>query len=255
MDDAPYADAMPADDDLESLSDVADLLDLLKDARERADRAERALARAEGSFAMTVGQLVVDAGQSPRRMLALPFTLLRMRKSRRAMRASRRPASTEPTVLLARDLSLTSSPTRMLLPRRVATTDARMSLMVIGPPDFIDGLRRDAHISVALPHDASALVRALDPDAVAVHDQAGTPGSPWFPLGEPGEAVRERALIAVRDACRRLGRPMVLIHDPVRAPGLDPFAATCDLVLDVNVDDTSAPAVLAGIARLMEAEA
>ena len=241
MADSPYVGATSGGD-AERFDDDAGLLD---EALERADRAERALARAQGSFAMTIGQLVIDAGQSPRRMLALPFTLLRMRRSRRAQRAGRPQASSEPFTLPARDLTLTSNPTRVLLPRRVATSDARPSLVVVAPPVVVEALRAAAHVSVAAPHDAAALVRALDPDAVVVHAHAGAPGSAWYPLGEPGEAVRERVLVDVRDACRRLGRPIVLLHDPVFAPGLDPFAATCDLVLDIAVDDTSAPAIIA----------
>lgn len=242
MNDAEFHDAAPDGD--------ADLLESLADARERADRAERALARAQGSFAMTVGQLVIDAGQSPRRMLALPFSLLRMRRSRRAQRAGRPPASADSIVLPPRDLTLMSNPTRVLLPRRVATADARPSLVVIAPPGVIAALRIEAHVSAAAPQDAGSLVRALDPDAVVVHARTGVPGSAWYPLGEPGEAVRERVLVEVRDACRRIGRPIVLLHDPVFAPGLDPFAATCDLVLDLTADDTAAPAIVAAIADL-----
>lgn len=232
----------------------ADLEDRLEDALARADQAERALARAQGSFVMTVGQLVIDAGQSPRQLLALPFTLLRMRRSRRATRASRPPSIHAPVVLTPRDLSLVSSPSRVLLPRRAVTCDDRASVVMIAPAAVVDSWRGVAHVSVALPHDASALVRAIDPDVVVVHAHAGAPDSPWYPLGEPGEAVRERVLVAVRDTSLRLGRPVVLVHDPVRAPGLDPFAQGCDLVLDVTVDDTSPAAVLAAIGTLGEDE-
>ncbi len=242
-----------SEDDVTQLPAVdMDLLDELRAAR---DQAERALARAERSLAMQVGQLVIDAGQSPGRLFALPFTLLRMRRSRRTRRsrwASRvglARGGVEPVVLAARDLSLTRHPTRLLLPRRVVTTDGRLSLVVVGPPDIVEALGAEAHVSMAAPHGADTLVRTLDPDAVVVHCHAGRPGSAWYPLGEPGEAVREDVLIKMRDTCRSLGRPILLVHDPVSAPGLDAFAATCDLVLDLLVDDTTAPAIVAAITK------
>ena len=214
--------------------DADPLLDDVEAAQERAAQAERALARVQGSFTMAVGQLVIDAGQSPRRMLALPFALLRMRRSRRSLRTQRASRPVRPSTLRARDASLTINAKRMLLPRRALTSDARASLVVIGPSAFQAALARRAHVSAAMPQDAAALVRSLDPDAVLVHAGAGEPGSPWFPLGDPGEAVRERVLIKVRDECRRLGRPIVLLADPVAAPGLTAFAETCTRVLDVR---------------------
>lgn len=251
MAESPEADGDESTDGI-GFGEDADLEDLLEEALARADQAERALTRAQGSFAMTVGQLVIDAGQSPRQLLALPFTLLRMRRSRRATRASRPASSDAPVVLTPRDRSLTSSPSRVLLPRRAVTSDDRPSVVMIAPAPVVDSWRERAHASLALPHDASGLVRAIDPDAVVVHAHAGAPVSPWYPLGEPGEAVRERCLVAVRDTCRRLGRPIVLLHDPVRAPGLDPFAQTCDLVLDITVDDVTPAAVIAVIRTLGE---
>ena len=214
-----------------------DFLDRLREADARADQAERALARLQGSFTMTVGQLVIDAGQSPRRLLMLPFVLLRMRRNRRALRAMKasRPAK-EPKVQL-KDSSLGTNPGRLLLPRRVVTLDERPSYVVIGTPRLAGLLQPHAHVSAALPHDALGLVRALDPDAVIVHAHAGRENAAWTPLGEPGEAVRESVLVSVRDMCRKLGRPIVLLNDPVSAPGLAPFAATCDVVLDVAEED------------------
>lgn len=210
------------------------LVELLREAQQRADQAERSLARAQGSLAMTVGQLVVDAGQSPRRLATLPFTLLRIRRSRRAQRARQPKPSRELVMLQPRDLSLSINAERILLPRRVVVTDTRPSLVVIGPQAFVDALRAVAHVSVAVPHDAAALVRSLDPDAVVVHAHAGAPGTPWYPLGEPGEARRESLLVDVREVCHRLGRPIVLLRDRVHAPGLDPFAETCDLVIELD---------------------
>ena len=250
MTDLPPSDGSPNSSDPNPPADGFDQQDELMQAIERADRAERALARAQGSFTMTVGQLVIDAGQSPRQLLALPFTLLRMRRSRRAMRAQRRPGESESAPLTPRDVTLLGNPTRVLLPRRTVTTDTRPSIVMIAPPQVVDAWRADAHVSVALPHDATALARAIDPDAFVVHTQAGAPGSPWHPLGEPGEAARERILVAVRETCGQLGRPLVLLHDPVHAPGLDPFASTCDLVLDMTVDDVAPASVLARIRAL-----
>ena len=214
-----------------------DLLERLQQANLRADQAERHLARLQGSFTMTVGQLVIDAGQSPRRLMALPFTLLRMRRNRRALRARRSRPPTEESPIPLRDSGLGTNPGRLLLPRRVVTRDRRPSYVIIGPPRLSSLLDQRAHVSVALPHDAPGLVRALDPDAVIVHAHAGKEDGPWVPLGEPGEAVRESVLVAVRELCRTLGRPIVLVHDPTNAPGLTPFAGTCDGVVDVGDEE------------------
>lgn len=229
----------------EDLADTdPDLLERLTEADARADQAERALVRLQGSFTMTVGQLVIDAGRSPRRMMMLPFTLLRMRRNRRALRATTpREAAKEVKVLL-RDTGLGVRPGRLLLPRRLVTLDERPSYVVIGPARLASLLHPYAHVSEALPHNAPELVRALDPDAVIVHAHAGHHAGAWAPLGEPGEAVRESVLIAVRDMCRRLGRPIALVHDPATAPGLTPFAATCDLVIEVG-DEAQLPVLLA----------
>lgn len=227
--DLPDSDYSPMDPD--------HLLDDLEATQERAAQAERALARMQGSFTMAVGQLVIDAGQSPRRMLALPFALLRMRRSRRRLRAQRASRPVRSFTPRTRDASLAVHAERVLLPRRALTADTRASLVVIGPSVFQASLAPRAHVSAAMPQDAAALVRVLDPDAVIIHAGAGEPGSPWFPLGDPGEAVHERVLIDVRDECRRVGRPIVLLADPVNAPGLTAFGGTCTRVLDVTDSD------------------
>ena len=224
--------------------------DAIEAANERAQRAELALARAQGSLPMTIGQLVIDAGQSPTRLLALPFTLLRIRRSRRAGR-SRLAKRPDPAVVLSgRDAGLSTSPARVLTPRRTVTIDDRPSVIAIAPPEVIDALGGFAHVSQAWPHDAVELVRVLDPDGVIVHAHAGQPGTPWFPLGEPGEAVRERTLLEIRAMCKRLGRPLLIVTDPSCAPGLTEFARGCDRSINVS-DATSAQSL---IAELMGAE-
>jgi hypothetical protein len=235
----------------ETFGHEADMADAIEAANERAERAERALARTQGSLPMTIGQLVIDAGQSPKRLLALPFTLLRIRKSRRAGR-SRLAERPEPAVVMSgRDVGLSTNPARVLTPRRTVTTDDRPSIIAIAPPEVIDALGGFAHVSQAWPHDAVELVRALDPDGVIVHAHVGQPGTPWFPLGEPGEAVRERTLLEIRAMCERLGRPLLIVTDPSCAPGLTEFARGCDRSINVS-DATSAQrliAVLTGIDR------
>jgi hypothetical protein len=101
-------------------------------------------------------------------------------------------------------------------------------------------------VSQAWPHDAVELVRALDPDGVIVHAHVGQPGTPWFPLGEPGEAVRERTLLEIRAMCERLGRPLLMVTDPSRAPGLTAFARGCDRSINVS-DATSAEGLIAAL--------
>jgi hypothetical protein len=237
--DLPEADYSPMDPDY--------LLDELQEAQVRAAQAERALARLQGSLTTQVGQLVIDAGQSPARLIALPFALVRMRRSRRQLRRRRSAQPVLSVDVAPRDVSLRWNAERLLLPRRTVTRDDRPTLVVIAPEPVAQALAARAHVSIAMPHDAASLVRSLDPDAVIVHAHAGPPGSPWFPLGTPGEAVRERSLIELRDVCRRLGRPIVLLSDPITAPGLTAFAETCDRDIDVS----QTPRVLDLIADLI----
>jgi hypothetical protein len=145
-----------------------------------------------------------------------------------------------------RDAGLSTSPARVLTPRRTVTTDDRPSIIAIAPPEVIDALGGFAHVSQAWPHDAVKLVQVLDPDGVIVHAHAGQPGTPWFPLGEPGEAVRERTLLEIRAMCERLGRPLLMVTDPSRAPGLTAFARGCDRSINVS-DATSAEGLIAAL--------
>jgi len=230
----------------ESFGHEADMADAIAAANERAERAELALARTQGSLPMTVGQLVIDAGQSPKRLLALPFTLLRIRVSRRAGRSRLAERPEAAIVMSARDTGLSTNPARVLTPRRTVTTDDRPSIVAIAPPEVIDALGGFAHVSQAWPHDVVELVRLLDPDGVIVHAHAGQPGTPWFPLGEPGEAVRERTLLEVRAMCQRLGRPILIVTDPSRAPGLTEFARGCDRSINVS-DATSTERLIAAL--------
>jgi hypothetical protein len=230
----------------DSFGHQADTADAIEAANNRAKRAELALARTQSSLPMTVGQLVIDAGQSPKRLLALPFTLLRIRKSRRTRR-SRLAKRPQPAVVMSgRDAGLSTNPARVLTPRRTVTTDDRPSIIAIAPPEVIDALREFAHVSQAWPHDAVELVRVLDPDGVIVHAHAGQPGTPWFPLGQPGEAVRERTLLEIRAMCERSGRPLLIVTDPSHAPGLTEFARGCYRSINVS-DATSAENLIAAL--------
>lgn len=226
MDVGPLPEEMPAPD--------PDLLEALREANARAEQAERSLARMQASFQMTVGQLVIDAGQSPRKLLKLPFTLLRMRRNRRSMRATKARRSTSESTDRSKDNRLSTNPGGLLLPRRVVTADRRPSYLVIGPPGLTRALDPHAHVSACLPHNAIELTRALNPDAVIIHAHAGHDGGAWAPLGEPGEAMRESVLLEVREMCASLGRPVVVVHDPTIAPGLTPFASTCDFVIQIS---------------------
>jgi hypothetical protein len=145
-----------------------------------------------------------------------------------------------------RDVGLSTNPARVLTPRRTVTTDDRPSIIAIAPPEVIDAFGGFAHVSQAWPHDAVELVRALDPDGVIVHAHVGQPGTPWFPLGEPGEAVRERTLLEIRAMCERLGRPLLIVTDPSCAPGLTEFARGCDRSINVS-DATSAQRLIAAL--------
>lgn len=211
---------------------VAELESELQEERQRALRAERSLAKLQTSLPMSVGQLVIEAGTNPRRLPRLPFDLLRIRRQRRRSREGRIVSDRDGAIQGRNRATKPKEALRLLVPRRVLTVDDRPSVLVIAPDVTVDRLERSAHVSRALPHDAGTLMETLDADLVVVDARVGELGSPWFPLGQPGEGRREQSLLALRGVCEQLGRPLVLVFDPTTSPGLIDFAHDCDVVID-----------------------
>ena len=214
-----------------ALERISELESELHEERLRAQRAERSLARLQTSLPMSIGQLVIEAGTNPRRLPRLPLTLFRIRRDRRRAREGR--ASIDPDVRTRRQdrASSTAGASRLMLPRRAITLDDRLSILLIAPDEAADRLRRTSHVSTALPHDASALMESLDADMAVIDARVGILGSPWFPLGQPGEGRREESLLSLKNVCVKLGRPLVLVFDPTITPGLIDFAEVCDVVI------------------------
>jgi hypothetical protein len=97
-----------------------------------------------------------------------------------------------------------------LLMRLPGQTGDRMTVAGVFGPALASALGGCAHLVTLLPHNAPLVLDQVDPDLVIVDAAAGLAGGPWAYLGEPGTVDREGALLAMLDAARSYGRPVVL---------------------------------------------
>lgn len=201
---------------------------ITRQAVERAERAERELARTRQSAAYVVGSLLVKAARDPRRLLRLPrdlWRIWRLRRHRRAASPSRAPTGGRV------DLSAT----RLLLPRLgAAPPDGSLSIVGALSEATARAWSPYASVSAALPHEAAALVHAVDPDVVVIDTSASLSGESWAHLGDPAGVDRLLAARALVDAAHDMGRPVVMLRmtPPSHTVFLDRLAARCDLVVD-----------------------
>ena len=208
----------------------ARLMSELRQAQARADRAERELDRTKRSAAYVVGDLFVRAAKDPRRLFTLPRDLWRTWRLRRSRRAAPKPAGHART----RDI-LDLDAARLLVPR-MATVAPGRGLSIAGAiaTATARGWAPYAAVSTALPHEAAALVEAIDPDFVIIDTSAALLGQGWSHLGDPAAVDRLLAAGALVDAAHALGRPAVLLRmtSPAHTAYLDALARRCDLVVD-----------------------
>jgi hypothetical protein len=202
----------------------------LRQAQARADRAERELDRTKRSAAYVVGDLFVRAAKDPRRLLMLPRDLWRTWRLRRSRRAAPKPAGH------ARTREVVDLDAARLLVPRIATVAPGRGLSIAGAiaSATARGWEPYAAVSPALPHEAAALVEAIDPDVVVIDTSAALPGQAWSHLGDPAAVDRLLAAGALVDAAHALGRPAVLLRmtSPAHTAYLDALARRCDLVVD-----------------------
>lgn len=209
----------------------AGLMSELRQARSRAERAERELERTKRSASYVVGNLLVRAAKDPRRLVTLPrdlWRIWRLRKSRRTTVAAA-PAPTRTRELVDIDAA------RLLVPR-LAAVPAGRGLSIVGAIGTATARNWGPYASVSptLPHEATALVEATDPDVVIIDTSASLPGGGWSHLGSPAAVDRVLAAGALVDAAHAIGRPAVLLRmtPPADTAYLDALAARCDLVVD-----------------------
>jgi len=211
----------------------------LRQAQARADRAERELDRTRRSAAYVVGDLLVQAAKDPRRLITLPRDLWRTWRLRRARRAAPKPVGQVRT----RDV-LDLDAARLLIPR-ISTVAPGRGLSIAGAiaTATARGWSPYAAVSPALPHEAAALVEAIDPDVVVIDTSAALPGQAWSHLGDPAAVDRLLAAGALVDAAHALGRPAVLLRmtSPAHTAYLDALARRCDLVVDGPGSSRRAP--------------
>lgn len=223
----------PADSsggEVERTTSGARMMSELRQAQARADRAERELERTKRSAAYVVGDLLVKAAKDPRRLVLLPRDLWRTWRLRRSRRSAPKPA------VPARTREVLDLDAARLLVPRIATVAPGRGLSIAGAiaTATARGWSPYAAVSPALPHEAAALVEAIDPDVVVIDTSAALPGQAWSHLGDPAAVDRLLAAGALVDAAHALGRPAVLLRmtSPAHTAYLDALARRCDLVLD-----------------------
>lgn len=220
----------PPPGEVERTTSGARLMSELRQAQARAERAERELDRTRRSAAYVVGDLLVRAAKDPRRLVTLPRDLWRTWRLRRA----RRGASPRTAPARTRDV-LDLDAARLLVPR-VATVAPGRGLSIAGALGTATARAWQpyAAVSPALPHEAAALVEAIDPDLVVIDTSASLPGQSWAHLGDTAAVDRLLAAGALVDAAHALGRPAVLLRmtPPSHTAYLDSLARRCDLVVD-----------------------
>lgn len=209
----------------------ARLMAELRQANARAERAERELQRTKQGAPYVVGSLLVRAAKDPRRLLLLPRDLWRVWALRKGRRAA---VATRPSTARQRDI-LDLDATRLLLPR-LASVPAGRRLSIAGAMSRATAREwaSCAAVSPALPHDAAALVEAVDPDIVIIDTSAALPGEAWSHLGNPAAVDRMVAASELVDAAQALGRPVVMLRmtSPSHTAFLNDLAERCDLVVD-----------------------
>ncbi len=216
--------------EMERTTSGARMMSELRQAQARADRAERDLERTKRSAAYVVGDLLVRAAKDPRRLIMLPRDLWRTWRLRRSRRHAPKPTAH----VRAREV-LDLDAARLLVPR-MATVAPGRGLSIAGAiaTATARGWYPYAAVSPSLPHEAAALVEAIDPDVVVIDTSAALPGQAWSHLGDPAAVDRLLAAGALVDAAHALGRPAVLLRmtSPAHTAYLDALARRCDLVVD-----------------------
>lgn len=219
------------EDEPEGRAGGARLMSELRQAQARAERAEREVERTKRSASYVVGNLLVQAAKDPRRLLVLPRDLWRVWRLRKARRTA---PTTGGSTVRARDV-LDLDAARLLIPR-LAAVPAGGGLSIAGAIGTATarGWMPYAALSPAMPHEAAALVEAVDPDIVIIDTSASLPGEAWAHLGDPAAVDRLLAAGALVDAAHALGKPAVLLRmtPPSHTALLDGLAHRCDVVLD-----------------------
>lgn len=205
----------------------------LRRSQAQMQRAQRDLERFQKSTSYVVGSMLVAAAKSPRRLLLLPRDLWRVWRLRKARRRQRLTTPAAPSRASRQEL-LDFEAARLLLPRVSARVDRPFAVAGALSDATAAAWAPYAAVTRLMPHSAAELVRDVDPDVVVIESAAGRPGEDWAHLGNPAAVDREAAALALIDAARERGRPVVLVRNT--APGhtvfLRDIAARCDLVVD-----------------------
>lgn len=205
----------------------------LRRSQAQTQRAVRDVERVKKSTSYIVGAMLVAAAKDPRRLVLLPRDLWRLWRLRKARRRHGLTTPATPTRASRQEL-LDFEAARLLLPRVSSRTDRPFAIAGALTASTSGAWAPYAAVTRLLPHNAADLVRDVDPDIVVIESAAGATGEDWAHLGNPAAVDREAAALALIDAARERGRPVVLLRNspPSHTVFLRDIAARCDLVVD-----------------------
>ncbi len=205
----------------------------LRRSQAQTQRAARDIERLRKSTSYVVGAMLVAAAKDPRRLVLLPRDIWRLWRLRKARRRQGLTTPATPTRASRQEL-LDFEAARLLLPRVSSRTDRPFAIAGALTASTASAWAPYAAVTRLLPHNAGDLVRDVDPDIVVIESAAGGAGEDWAHLGNPAAVDREAAALALIDAARERGRPVVLLRNspPSHTVFLRDIAARCDLVVD-----------------------
>lgn len=205
----------------------------LRRTQAQAQRAHRDVERVRTSTSYVIGAMLVAAAKDPRRLILLPRDMWRLWRLRKARRRRGLTTPAAPSRASRQEL-LDFEAARLLLPRVSSRADRPFAIAGALSSSTALAWAPYAAVTRLMPHNAADLVRDVDPDIVVIESAAGRPDEDWAHLGNPAAVDREAAALALIDAARERGRPVVLLRNT--APGhtvfLRDLAARCDLVVD-----------------------
>ncbi|MQY04437.1 hypothetical protein [Actinomadura macrotermitis] len=193
----------------------------LRDRDRRLRETQARLTALEASTALAVGRRLAAAARKPGKgLVALPRDLFRMAKGDRAPRTAPPAPAVAPAAGWPTLRTEVGQDERLLFGAALRPSDKPVVAGAFTARTRA-ALGEDAHVVGLVPHDAGVTVDQADPDVVVFEAAACAAGHPWAYLGDAAAVDRQRALLAVREAARALGRPVVLWRNAPCAPGLE----------------------------------
>lgn len=205
----------------------------VRQANARAQNFEAEARRVRASTKYQVGDLLVRAAKSPRKLFLLPRDLWRLYRLRKHRRTVAEETPSEITRARRSELS-NEHAARLLLPRMAEAPEFPVAVGGAIATFTAHAWHTYAAVTNVLPHDAASLIGEADPDIVILDTAASSAGEAWSNLGNPAATDRAFAALDLVTMARERGRPVVLLRQtpPGHTAGLEGITQRCDLVVD-----------------------